>query len=230
MVIVFIFEVFTLCGFQLELGSSSFRQKLSHFIFGLQLLLLVFSTFYSVIVFVEKFSEESLIDIKELYYASQPLLALFVQCTIIFESCVQRTTQRKFWLLYQIINECYARRRSVASTSYLIKFFEYFLFYFLSFAVYNTGMSLNKNCFRILMLICRLRFFYYQFYVEVINFELSVIEKEAKKMFETSMNDFFGGINNPFELQRLKWIREYYAIIQKMSVFVMQFSGGQSLL
>lgn len=90
-------------------------------------------------------------------------------------------------------------------------------------------MSLNKNCFRILMLICRLRFFYYQFYVEVINFELSVIEKEAKKMFETSMNDFFGGINNPFELQRLKWIREYYAIIQKMSVFVNAIFGWSNV-
>lgn len=102
--------------------------------------------------------------------------------TIIIESYIQRKSRRKFWQLSQRIDEQYAQHNDVKFQKYLIKFFVFSIFkvsiiihaHYVRNVLFHLGIILSS----VLEFICFGRMLYYLFYVEVIQFELKVIENE----------------------------------------------------
>lgn len=82
-----------------------------------------------------------------------------------------------------------------------------------------------------LIIICQLRVFYYVFCLEILNWQFQMIQHELIIMKQRSPNivDIVGGAsnsvlqsrahkaNNFFDLNRMKWVNEYYGCIVEMT-------------
>lgn len=162
----------------------------------------------------------------------QYINALVTYWLIILESIQQRTAHKYFWNVFEQIDWCFCHQSNVNLQSYLIKLISFFGMYFLltlcSFADSLTPSIQVDLAYNGLFVMCALRIFYYLFCLKIVNSQLNIIESELKMMelvwncnrrkFTSVpfINDIFEPANCPFELQRFKWIREYFHHIYEM--------------
>lgn len=154
-----------------------------------------------------------------------------VYWTIIIESFLKRNVQKQFWKIFGEINERYYQHVSLRLNIYFAKCLEfhiivtviqiilsaYFVCYHGSFPYYLFSLFF-------LVKMPQHRIFYYLLYVELIKFELKIVEAEVKQMADMSRNMcyfLFGKLKisfKKFQRHRFKWIRDYYSSIYELNV------------
>lgn len=169
--------------------------------------------------------------------------ALFVYWSSVIESCFKSRTKEKLWEFYKIIDARYCGHRGYKNRKYSLKFNIHLLvviiigILYLRQIIHSSGTKyIHVWCAHIILLtICHNRTFYYLLHLELIKNELRIVEGEVKKLsnsFKTNRRAFEGRRSlmfESFEKNRLKWIREYYGIVSKLSECVNSGFGWSNL-
>lgn len=219
---------FDACGFNTGASKLFQYQKFKYFVFLIQILLALLLTIFKFHLLVRYYSALAIMEAisESLQYST----ALFTFWLIILDSILHHRDHRRFWATFEKIDECFCHQLDITFRSYFFKAIEFFSVTILALAI-RIRMSDNQLstdiAYVILFEICLIRIFHFLFCLEVVRFQLQMIENETKTMknvlnsisiknqcyliyiSETS-NFYF------FEQQRLKWIREYFYNIYKM--------------
>lgn len=161
-----------------------------------------------------------------------------VYWTTIIESYSQRNAQRKFWEILRRISEKYYEHSSLTLASYLSKFLEFSIVFTAAQLILNGYFILTNGslpCYlfahSILIRMCQDRMLYYLFYLELLNFELHVIDEGAKQIALITRNNCFSTpekLNFSFEKiqrNRFKCMRNYYCLISELNTCINSVFG-----
>lgn len=228
---------FALCGYNPELYKARTLQVITHIIFVCQILLAIFFS-YKLFEFQYwlEFKKTKLGMINDV---SEYLFALTTQWIVIIDSYIRRSTQRNFWQIFKHIDQKYHQHNSVQLGGYWVKFFEHFIFYVLFlFYILTDGFENSETTvsFMLVLVLNRNRVFYFLFYLELVYFELRNVEKEAKQMSKVGKIEFFRKFRNQtsnikrFELDRMKYLREYYQSIYELSSHINSIFGRSNIV
>lgn len=161
----------------------------------------------------------------------QYFAALSTYWLTIFDSVLQQRNHRHFWLILERIDISFCGQQSFKFRNYLVKFIVYsiktvvVIVLRLVFSLLIISVIADL-AYTFLPIICEIRMFYYLFCLEVIHYQLNMVEKELIVMQRSfnviAPNQLFQCSilkASPFytlELQRLKWIRDYFHCIYTM--------------
>lgn len=221
--VVCFLTLFTAFGLHLELPHMNIQRKISHIVFVIYIGVSIFLTFYLTKVGLWLLWNRRITQMVNGIF--EYLSALGTNWVFIIESYVQRRHQYQFWQLLEDIDHRFARRDTSVSKAYLIKFFENYAAYAVVVTVeYLNVPELKSNdifiVFRTLGLYAINRMFYYLFYMELIVFELKIIDNEVKQMVAAySRENFLMARRNTFLFQqnRFLWLREYYQQVHRLN-------------
>lgn len=163
---------------------------------------------------------------------AQYSVALNTYWLIILDSFLHRYKHRSFWMIVQLIDEHFCSQ-TVFLRGYLCKIFEYFpvtlissyLIYFLKAVPQVRAVFIGDT----LITICQLRVFYYLFCLEVVNWQLKMIETEVKIMKSVSPMDDKTHPFREFDLKRFKWINKYYDCVMEMTELLNDIFGWSQI-
>lgn len=155
-------------------------------------------------------------------------VALFTIFFTIFDAIAHRKAHKRFWILVQCIDENFYSQSKFRFGCYIIKFVEHFSM--MSLCTFLLTLVSNNTFFIIICvidIISEVRVFYYIFCLEILYFQLKMIEIEMKiiqnslkKMKQEQLNSIklsVSSIRCSFELKRLKWIRGYFGCVYEMA-------------
>lgn len=214
---------FDLFGYNTGSTILSKKQKIAFIICLVHILLSIFVTitqFFSI-----PWSSYGFMEI--LNQCLQCSVALFTIFFTIFDAIVHRKAHKRFWIIVQCIDENYSQSKFTFGC-YFIKFVEHFSMMSLCTFLLTT---ISNNTFFIIIcvidIISKVRVFYYIFCLEILYFQLKMIEiemkiiqkslKQIKQEHLDSMKLSKSSIHYSFELKRLKWIRGYFGCIYEMA-------------
>lgn len=236
--IVFTLKIFKALGFQTVLPGTSKQQKFSpHLIFIVHISLATFATLYS--KEVEYFFHTINTRMETINGMLQYYFTVATYCIAIIESYVQRKHQQRFWQVFDQINIFLenAQYKHVTLRRYLMKYFELLVFFaaFISYHCARELMCLPNAVYCSLGMLCRNKVFHLLFYIELIKFELKILENEVKQIFKINDNkDCIIILNrnaNIKELDRKRfvWLQENYQILNELSEFINSQCGWSTL-
>lgn len=233
--IVYTLNFFAFCGFYPEFFGSLAKRINSQFIFIIHIFLGMFFVYYFQLVFsIDKLKE---FTVEYLYSFIAFLSAILTYWVVIIESYLNRNNQKKLWRILQQIDRYYAQHNHVCFRSYLAKYWGfsvsnliiYFLLFCQFFMTFEYGSLFSTIflvgfllCFMVLLEFCTRRIFYYLFYLEVVQFELKLIETETLQIVNAFKSKCVYGFSDRnqsivnFERRRFVWIREYYLLVWKL--------------
>lgn len=152
----------------------------------------------------------------------------------IFAAFSNRAHQRNFWKLFDKIDRKYCSHRQFCLKNFfiIIAFYAfYYVFMEVIYIIISQKLSENYRTFWYYYgFICKIyqnRSFYYYFYLKLIQHELKQIEREIKMLiddfqnYEQNTNKIF----KKFAIERLKWIRNYYALIHELCNIMNRLNG-----
>lgn len=242
-----IFSIFFICGLFPELSKSARRisRIYSNIVFGFHLFLTILWTLYSLLLLSWLKVLMILMNHFDVYKdVSMPFLEFinkfvpFICASIMYwilliKAYTQRGSQHMLWKLVQHIDKRYVQHKNIFFKYYSLKFIGYFvlctiqcyvIFKYSSFPLWIVLTILFVTLpITSLSLIYQMGQFYYLFYVNLIKFELKMIENEVKQICAAYKLKYFWGIYNfhsqigRFDRSRFLWIREYYQLIYQLS-------------
>lgn len=225
--ILHIFDVF---GFNSGLTKFSLNPHLAQFIYIVHISMALLATLfiYSIIEFLS--SKDFIEAISELL---QYLSVLITYWLIIYDAYVMRQVNKKFWNKLKWIDGHIYCQSNLCFRNFIIKFVEFFPIKICTVIItiaYNIDNFKIDFMYNFLFKIFEIRLFYYLFCLEIIIFQLEQIEIEIKNVSSV--------INVPklhslkirksiytFELNRLKWVRNYVFNIHEMIVDLNRIFG-----
>lgn len=218
---------FDLCGFCS--GSSNWfcTRRSINFVMFAHFLLAIFFTFSQFYYFRVFYSNlEMLETISELVEVSATLYTYYL---IILDANVHRTAHKYFWDILWQIDNCFCSQFELTCRIYIFKLVIFFLLTFL-ILIRNMWFSLAEfltiSIHLVIVKICQIRLLYYLFCLEVINSQLKKIEHELVTMKGThAIVNFQMQSFHAFEMQRFRWIREYFHCIYDMVEIVNEIFG-----
>lgn len=178
--------------------------KNSYFISSLHILLALFFTVFKAYVVIRLRTIVRLVEIvnQMLQYST----GLFTYWLIILDSIVYRREHLHFWKFLGKINQLFSSEDRISLQKYALRCIIYFFIIISSFIASATQQESIFFVIFSLVKICEVRMLYYVFCIEVIQFQLRIIENGTKKH----------GLNRNIEVHRLKWLREYFHCIHEM--------------
>lgn len=211
-----------------EFTHSIRRSRATFIIFSLQII----ATFSMTVVIAEFLSEvnpyPSLTTINDWFQHS---CMLIVQWSIIMESYAQQNMQKQFWQIFRKIDKQYHQHKSINLSTYLIKFLVYIVLlnssqlimnvYFISYEGFYPYYLVS---YYFLIKTCQDAILYHLFYVELINYELCIIEQEAQQMSSMGRSSLIS-IDEKLRENRFKWIRNYYRSVYELSLCINSIFG-----
>lgn len=221
---------FDVCGFNTGSSQISNNRKMLYFIYFVQILLAALITIYKFYLMIYHYPLLPLAAAMSL--SLQFLVPLYAYWLIIFDSILYRRVHRQFWRTLQHIDKHFHDQSSFSCWLLIAKFIELFT---ATTLVISALMVINSNNFAqvrivitstFLIKICQVKLFYYIFCLEVVEFQLKMIEHElfvlkgvvnvedARKyhpLLVAEISAFY-----TFLLRRLKWIRGYLHCVHKM--------------
>lgn len=224
-----ILNFFDACAFNTGASKLFQNRKIKHLIFGIHILCALLLTVFKFHLAVRYYS--SLMAIEAISESLQYSTALFTFWLIIYDSIHHRGAHKMFWKILQRINAYFCQQRSMDLRSFFLKTMEFFVATILALSI---RITLNQNAalstdiaYFILFEICQIRVFFYLFCLEMVHFQLKMIESEVKTMqcalnfISTKSTSYLIRISETsifylFEIQRLKWIREYFSHVYEM--------------
>lgn len=171
------------------------------------------------------------------------ITTLLIYWSSIFELYLKRDTQKEFWRRFNEIDEHYCSHRrfflrdfvfhtifrnlivAAVLTEYSVRvvFTKYFNVIFVEFWVVFivlTMFSLN-------------RLFYYLFYIELILYELKMIEREVNEVVRVNRMKLKSRLEvhkfTKFHRMRFEWIRQYYQLMWEMTLYVNEVFAWSNL-
>lgn len=158
---------------------------------------------------------------------------LFTCWLTIFDSILHRNAHKFFWDVLEIIDQKFCCQSKFSFNCYEVKMVEFFvvtvLTTILMFLTFDYNLLSVEIAYNFLVLLCEFRVFYYLFCIEIIHFQLRIIENEVKTM-QTSLNcsanlSQMPKLSQIYELHRFKWTREYFHCIYEMVNLLDEFFG-----
>lgn len=233
--VVCVLTFFTINGYHSELWPTSTHRKMAPVIFLMHFILGILMTYY-----LFEFMLWMNVNLKKLNMINEVIeysIAVMTYWAIIIESYVKRKTQRKFWEYVRAIDQNYAQHNAIILQSYLYKFFEYSTFYFSALTFFMIKVNNFSNISApiliarwLLLETCSIRLTYYLFYLELMQFELKVIEKEVLEMSKSNIYRVRNSQIKQFERHRLMWLRKYYKVVHELVSCVNSVFGWSSPL
>lgn len=236
--IVFILNFFDACGF--NSGSSRFSEsrRVSYFIFSVHILMATLLTIYEFRLEDEYYASLGLSEAisESLQYST----ALYTYWLIILDSIVNRRAHQQYWIILQRIDTCYSCQPKCGIRLYIFIFVIYFL-KTMSILVIRLTISSFVGftvdfAYMVLFIVCEIRMFYYLFCLEILQLQLKMVEDEVKTMVfilntagsfreRQSLRMDIISTCYSFELQRMKWIRQYFHCAYNMMDLLNQIFG-----
>lgn len=187
-------KFFDFCGFYTETSNQSAKGKSKSRIFVVHSVWAFILTCFSVAC-----SMEPMILGDGLPYLVNELLqmmnGLLTYWVMIVESYLQRENQRKFWRIYEYIETFHKTCKRTFLRTYFLKLIEYLtvisiiqLYFTQHFTHYVKHYSLFRICYLFSQIMYQYRVFYFLFYLELIKYELKMIEHELKDV--VALNQF----------------------------------------
>lgn len=226
--IVCILSFFDILGYYTESSALTKYRKLQLLLFTIQILLATDFTLYQFRLAIElcKF-------LGPLETANEMLQYTMGLCTywlIIFDSFLYRRKHQHFWKILERIDAHFCKQ-FISFRVYLCKVFEFFLvssvLYTLSYIFRAIPQIDGVLIYLALIAVCQFRFFYYVFCLEVVNWQLQMIQRELVIMKQCAVVSGGGGVSDAalrihksiayFNVKRLHWVNEYYGCIIEMT-------------
>lgn len=226
--IVCFLNFFDSFGYYSESSALAKYPKVKLLLFIIQILLATDFTlyFFRLVIEFHKFLSPLEIANEMLQYT----MGLCTYWLIVFDSFYYRRKHRTFWKMLERIDTHFCKQ-SISFRVYLCKFIEFFLVSIISYTfnyVFHAIPPIDGVfIYLALIVICQLRIFYYVFCVEIVNWQLQVIQQELIELKEYCSNAVVATANNSnlracksirhFNLKRLKWVNEYYGYVIEMT-------------
>lgn len=199
--LLLLFDIFGYCT-----GSTALTKykKIQSSIFTLHVTLVMLFTLYQIEIFLELNAMIGLLEtLNELL---QYKVGLFTYWLIILDSYLHRRKHRCLWETVQRIDSNFCTQQ-MFFRNFIYRLIEFFpvsnILFFVMFSIGITPQTRSVFIYNALIMICQFRMFYYIFCLEMINWQLKMIEKEIST---NPINDF-SSIITQF---RFKWIKGYY--------------------
>lgn len=172
--------------------------------------------------------------------------ALYTYSMIIFDSLYHRQTHKQFWNILKRIDRDLYSQGNLKQQTYLIKF-SLFLIKNLICIVFRIGVQSYAGVsidtpYVFLFIICEIRMFYYLFCLDMIYFQLKIIEMECMNIEMSSHQHEIGCVQKTlrikgyqtifsfsYELQRMKWIRDYVFTVYEMTRYLNKIFGWSNV-
>lgn len=198
--IVRFLKFFDICGFNTQLTNLSSNTNITYLISSVHVLMAASFTIHELFFFHKFYDSAGLIEtINELIECFASLLTYYF---IIFDSIFHRQAHLSFWTLFQRSNN-----KALVPRGYVFKIVEFFsaniVIDFITVGYYRFGgyvdfvAVLVYVAYMIPVKICQIRLFYYIFCLEMILFQLKIIEVELKSL----------AIKTNYDLT--KWMRHF---------------------
>lgn len=238
--IVWMLTFFDIFAYNTGSSKLSNTRLISILIYVLHILLIIFVSLYQLQFEALILSNYEFLEIFN--QILQYLAALFTYLLTIVDSFVHRRAHKRFWNLVQRIDQHFYHQSRFTFRCYGWKFIEFFSI--MSLATYLISTVSNNTFF---LLICvydiigEIRVFYYLFCLEILHFQLKMIETELK-IIQNTLNQTNADYSNltqfsessnrvsfEFELQRLKWIRGYFHCAYEMVNLLNEIFGWSNV-
>lgn len=231
---IFLLKCFDLCGFCSERYSFNFLPKstlyknLLHIIWALALtfFVLMYLRQPKILDYVLPYSVN-----RVLQYTS----GILTYWVVIVESSTKNKIQRKFWQIYEHINQCHTIHKRSVWSAYSVKLIEFFIvgtsihIYFMYYFLSTRG---NYFFFRLAYLysviLNQYRVFYYLFYLDLIKFELNTIKIALQDIVLSnhfSASSTNQSVNRNVYVKRLQMIYKHYRYIYELSTCINHIFG-----
>lgn len=207
----------------------------------------IISMVHILLVICFTFVEIHLIPILSVLYEETEIInqvlqystTLMTYFSTVFDSFLHRKTHKLFWNTFQRIDQQFCCQSNFTIKLYMIKCCEFFLVTIFTtivmFISFDYSMLRIEIAYNFQVLVCQFRVFYYLLCLEVVHFQLQIIESELK-IIQNSSNpsstleshtpyDFISTKFRSFEMDRFKWIRGYAECVNEMCDLVNQFFG-----
>lgn len=215
--IVRLLNFFDFCGYNTASSKYSHYPNFNkNILLGHITLALILTTFYYYL-WTSYLSTQDLLSI--IIESLQYLAGLLTYWLIIWDSIAYRLEHQRFWSILRLIDRCYCGQSRFTFRNYKFKFIEFFSVMILIYIVRCITASWYHIiwAYLTLFLICNTRSFYYIFCLEVVRFQLEMIEYELRAMRslldskQKRCHRFYS-----FELRRMKWLHGYFQCIHEL--------------
>lgn len=235
--VVHILNVFDACGFNSGTSKLSKNLVFIYIVHAIHLSMALVLTLFEFHLMTEYYPSLGLTEAisESLQYSA----ALNTYWLIILDSIIHRKSHQDFWQVLQQIDEYFYCQPNSVIRSYMLKFCVYFM-KTISIMVIRLFISsfvdfIVDFAYIALFIICEIRMFYYLFCLEVLHFQMKMVENEVKIMMKIlnlanikrnkSLNIDVISASYAFEQQRLKWIRGYFHCVYKMMYLLNEVFG-----
>lgn len=187
-------------------------------------------------------TDDLLVTVNELIKFFSSLICYWLT---LIEAFVKRATQRKFWETLKKIDDCHCLHDRFLVESYMFKYAEFLIVVTLVRVLLLDITELNIDdvdlavlaftyAYFIIVEICLCRVFYFLFFVELVTYELQMIENEVREMVKVSATDhpwmFLKNIDfTRFDQNRYKWVREYYHLVYELTECINESFGWSQI-
>lgn len=231
--IVRILNVFDGCGFNSGSSNLSKNPKSIQLICYAHITIVVILTLFKFYLIVQYYPSLRLTEaISEIVQYSTALNTCWC---IVLDNILHQNEHQGFWTVLQQIDTQFCSQSRCNFRNYLIKFIEFFsmkiIIIVVTMIVSFISLVINTAYF-VLFTMCAIRMIYYLFCLEVVHFQLKMIENELKTM-QIEHIDSFDEKNSihkttrfcRFESQRFHWIRGYFHCVYRMVDFLNKSFG-----
>lgn len=224
--IVYILNFFDTFGYYSESSALAKHSKLQFLVFIVQILLATDFTLYQFRLAIELC--KILGPLQTFNEMLQYTVGLCTYWLIIFDSFFYRRKHRNFWKVLQQV-DAYFCKQFVSFRGFLCKLVEFFL---VSIILYTLTYIFNAIpqidgvfIYLALIIICQLRIFYYIFCLEIVNWQLQMIQNEIGIMKQrsshtvaaVSRNNSVLRTHKTNDLMHLTWANKYYGCVIEMT-------------
>lgn len=136
----------------------------------------------------------------EIFSYSAPLILYWLT---IFDSILHQKTHKSFWDIFHRIDQQFYSQSYFTFKCYKIKLYEFFVVTLTASIIMLLSFSFDYS-YNVLVFICEFRVFYYIFCLEIMHFQLKILQKCIHTYKRNSLSE-------PF-----KWIRQYFFCNYKM--------------
>lgn len=233
--IIQILNLFDICGFNSGSSYLTESKKSTYVIYFVHISVVVILSLFEFQLMTIYFPSLGLSEAisESLQYSA----ALYTYWLIILDSILHRRSHQNYWKVLQQIDEYFSCQPKCVINGFMMKFGIYYLKTILIMVIRLiissfVGFSVDF-AYICLFIICELRMFYYLFCLEILHFQLKMVEEEVKTMMKIlNLNtirehqhiDVISACYT-FEMQRLKWIRGYFHCVYKMMYLLNEIFG-----
>lgn len=225
--LVFILRYFDCWGFCTAFSTTQSRYDECYLVVFVLHIAMDFFAAWSIVAFLRRPTNDTLGYVNDAIKLGSILFVCFLSVT---ESYFKRNRQRRFWHIFQIIEQSYRTKQSFQLQSYLNKFAFFIIgsmissFYVMYLSIRNGTIFMKFPhfwfTFETVTKLYRNRVLYYILYLELIQSELKIIEEMAKDAAQSDycqVNDCIDAGKSGGNLNNLKRISEYYQLTRELA-------------